>query len=149
MYADAFLYHTPLGTDWKHSSSFYPALYRWYHQHFFVSRYLTARALNPARESAKKQVEFIAAASHELRSPLAVIRSGVSALQKSDGEDGGDFSNGAILKGGDNSDRILSSIDKECSRSCRAAAFYYHPQSSSDLLFILPSTPTGTYTLPP
>lgn len=89
---------------------------------FFVSRYLTARALNPARESAKKQVEFIAAASHELRSPLAVIRSGVSALRKSEGED---------------SDRILCSIDKECSRMARLV---------SDML-LLASTDAGNWTL--
>lgn len=46
-----------------------------------ISWFLTGRALLPARESVKRQTEFVAAASHELRSPLAVIRSSLSALQ--------------------------------------------------------------------
>lgn len=37
-------------------------------------------SLKPAEESQRKQAQFIAAASHELRSPLAVLRSGISAM---------------------------------------------------------------------
>lgn len=37
-------------------------------------------SLKPVKESQKKQAQFIASASHELRSPLAVLRSGISAL---------------------------------------------------------------------
>ncbi len=40
--------------------------------------------LIPIEENRRKQSDFIAAASHELRSPLTVILSGVEALQKTD-----------------------------------------------------------------
>lgn len=46
-----------------------------------VSRKLVDLSLSPAKETYKKQVEFIAAASHELRSPITVIRAYNSALQ--------------------------------------------------------------------
>lgn len=38
-------------------------------------------SLRPVAESQQRQAEFIAAASHELRSPLAVIRAGLAALR--------------------------------------------------------------------
>lgn len=41
----------------------------------------TKRLLLPLEENQKRQTEFIAAASHELRSPLAVILSSLSALK--------------------------------------------------------------------
>lgn len=47
---------------------------------FFLSRFLVGAALRPAEESERRQREFIAAASHELRSPLAVIKANASAL---------------------------------------------------------------------
>ncbi len=50
---------------------------------FIFSHLFTKRMLQPARESQKKQMLFIASASHELRAPLAVFRSGLEALQKS------------------------------------------------------------------
>lgn len=43
---------------------------------FFIDR-----MLRPLRENQKKQVEFIASASHELRSPLTVIRSNVDSVR--------------------------------------------------------------------
>lgn len=86
---------------------------------FFVSLFFTSWSLKPARESVKRQTEFIAAASHELRSPLAVIRSSASALEY-------------------NPDRsLLMTIDKECERMGRLI---------SDLL-LLASTDAKNWTL--
>lgn len=45
---------------------------------------LTKRMIKPIEENQRRQIEFVAAASHELRSPLAVIMSSLSAMKKSD-----------------------------------------------------------------
>lgn len=47
---------------------------------FFVSWFFVGKSLEPVEAGRKRQNEFIAAASHELRSPLAVIESSVSAI---------------------------------------------------------------------
>ena len=47
---------------------------------YLVCRFLVGRSLKPIEESRRRQNEFIAAASHELRAPLSVIRSSVSAV---------------------------------------------------------------------
>lgn len=44
------------------------------------SWFFTGRMIRPLEKSRREQTAFIAAASHELRSPLAVIRSGLSAV---------------------------------------------------------------------
>ncbi|RKJ49821.1 sensor histidine kinase [bacterium 1XD42-54] len=41
----------------------------------------TSRMIRPLRENQKKQVQFVASASHELRSPLTVILSNVAAVK--------------------------------------------------------------------
>lgn len=51
---------------------------------FFFFRRLILKLLLPVSESQKKQAMFISSASHELRSPLAVFRSGLEALSKTD-----------------------------------------------------------------
>lgn len=52
--------------------------------HFFI-----ARMMRPLRENQEKQIQFVASASHELRSPLTVILSNVDAVrQKSMAPDG-------------------------------------------------------------
>ena len=49
------------------------------------SHYFTGKLLAPIIESRKKQMAFIAAASHELRTPIAVINSALSAAKAAEG----------------------------------------------------------------
>ncbi|MFC4618929.1 sensor histidine kinase [Camelliibacillus cellulosilyticus] len=51
---------------------------------WFFSYFFTKRMLRPIETSQKNQVEFISLASHELRSPLTVIHSSLSAIKKAD-----------------------------------------------------------------
>ena len=50
------------------------------------SWFFTGKMLRPLEENRKKQTQFIASASHELRSPLAVILSSVQAIEADPGE---------------------------------------------------------------
>lgn len=47
---------------------------------FFTGRWFVRRSLKPLEETYEKQQDFVAAASHELRSPLAVIQSTADAI---------------------------------------------------------------------
>lgn len=67
---------------------------------YFVSRRMVGQSLKPVEENRRRQTEFIASASHELKSPLAVIRANASALML-DPERAGHFTN---------------VIEKECKR---------------------------------
>lgn len=60
-------------------------------------------AIKPIKESKQKQNEFIAAASHELKSPVAVIQTNISALR--------------IKK--EDQDYLINSITGECQRMAR------------------------------
>ena len=53
-----------------------------------MSRFLIRRALLPVTASLKSQKEFIAAASHELKTPLAVIQANAEALEPAKGTSG-------------------------------------------------------------
>lgn len=48
------------------------------------SWFFTRKMIRPLEESRRRQTEFIASASHELRSPLTVIQSNISAMEKAD-----------------------------------------------------------------
>lgn len=50
------------------------------------SWYFTGKLITPIIDARKKQTAFIAAASHELRTPIAVIGSAISAAKSADGE---------------------------------------------------------------
>lgn len=75
-----------------------------------ISWFLTGRALQPARDSVRKQTEFVAAASHELRSPLAVIRSSLSALDSEVSDETEGFISGK---------QLVRNADRECRRMAR------------------------------
>lgn len=49
---------------------------------FLFSYLFIKKVVRPVEEGQQKQVEFIAAASHELRSPLTVIRTGITTIRK-------------------------------------------------------------------
>lgn len=49
---------------------------------FLFSFFFINKVVKPVEEGQQKQVEFIAAASHELRFPLTVIRTGISTIRK-------------------------------------------------------------------
>lgn len=68
------------------------------------SYWFSGRAIKPVEINQQKQVEFIAAASHELKSPLAVIQSSSSALIGQD-----------PLQ----QTRFIHTIQKECTRMAR------------------------------
>lgn len=68
------------------------------------SYWFSGRAIHPVELAQIKQKEFIAAASHELKAPLAVIQSNTSALRVSSTLDSSPF---------------LVNIEKECTRVAR------------------------------
>ena len=74
---------------------------------FIFSWLFTRKMLVPIEKSRKRQTEFIASASHELRSPLAVIRSSISAMEKATPEETGHFTS-IIQK---ESDRMAHLVD--------------------------------------
>jgi len=70
---------------------------------FVVSLCFVSRVLKPMEESNRRQTRFIAAASHELRSPLSVISA----------------NNAAISDASPQSQKFLTVVDKECKRMAR------------------------------
>ncbi|HEX3077571.1 MAG TPA: HAMP domain-containing sensor histidine kinase [Lachnospiraceae bacterium] len=70
---------------------------------FLFSYAYIGKILLPLEEGHRKQVEFIAAASHELRSPLTVINTGITSIK-------GDLSQ---------AENFIPHIEKECSRMIR------------------------------
>lgn len=67
---------------------------------YFVSRWMVGKSLKPVEESRRHETEFIASASHELKSPLAVVRANTSALMLEP----------------ERAEHFINGIDKECMR---------------------------------
>lgn len=73
------------------------------------SWFFTARMIQPIRENKEKQMQFIASASHELRSPLAVMLSSLSAMKIADKEDAQMFSD-IIQSEGERMTRLIGDM---------------------------------------
>ncbi len=86
-----------------------------------LSWWLSGRAARPISESIQRQTEFVAAASHELKSPLAVLSASASVLGMSPEQD----------------ETLRQTICRECARMGRLV---------SDLL-VLARSDTGTWSL--
>lgn len=72
----------------------------------FVSRVLLRRAFEPTERMLQSQKDFVAAASHELKSPLAVIMANVETIQNAGQADS-------------RTQKSLSVIDTECVRMAK------------------------------
>lgn len=73
------------------------------------SWHFTKRTIRPVKESRERQVQFIAAASHELRSPLTVILTSLSAMKVADKEQAESFSD-AIQSEGQRMSRLIDDM---------------------------------------
>ncbi len=73
-----------------------------------ISYIFTGKALNPVRETWKKQKEFIADASHELRTPLTVIQTNLDVMMSN--EDGTIEENEVWLDNAYSETRVMASL---------------------------------------
>lgn len=89
---------------------------------FLSGQWFVRRSLRPLEETCRKQQDFVAAASHELRSPLAVIQTAADAATA-------DLADAKSASGmSAEYERLLSVIKSECSRGSRL---------TSDLLLLV------------
>lgn len=71
--------------------------------------FYTRRMIRPLIENRQKQTEFIAAASHELRSPLALMLSGLSSMNRASAEEAEHFSK-MIMEEGKRMGRLIDDM---------------------------------------
>ena len=76
---------------------------------FVFSWFFTKRMMKPIITNQEKQVQFVASASHELRSPLTIILSSISALKKANAKEAERFTH-AIETEGRRMSRLLGDM---------------------------------------
>lgn len=87
---------------------------------FLSGRWFVSRSLKPLEETCQKQQDFVAAVSHELRSPFAVIRTTADAITANavaaDKVSGNAVSADKVSVGAEGYNRGLTVIKDECRR---------------------------------
>ncbi len=87
---------------------------------FLSGRWFVSRSLKPLEETCQKQQDFVAAVSHELRSPFAVIRTTADAITANavaaDKVSGNAVSADKVSVGAEGYNRGLAVIKDECRR---------------------------------
>ncbi len=91
--------------------------------------FFTGKMLHPLRETREKQVQFVAAASHELRSPLAVMLSELSALERAEPEQRTHFQESIRAEGMRMSRLIDDLLTLSSAESARSWAMLTKPAS--------------------
>ena len=97
----------------------------------------TGRMLRPLEESRMRQNRFLAAASHELRSPLAVILSGLDALEKADTPAEQQHFSGLIRAEGGRMRRLISDMLLLAGSDSGSLQLNFAPHQADDLLLTL------------
>lgn len=64
---------------------------------YLISVYLTNKTIKPIKESFDKQKQFITDASHELKTPLAIIRTNASVILSNKDETVDSQKNGLVI----------------------------------------------------
>lgn len=72
---------------------------------FYFSWWFSGKAIQPIEKSHRQQMEFVASASHELRSPVTVMGLSIASLEKSRNEE--------------DTNKFISSLKHECTRMSR------------------------------
>lgn len=96
-----------------------------------VSRYVLKKALAPVAEYQQRQTEFVAAASHELRSPLSVIQTSAAAIELEP----------------DKTSDMVQAIQRECQRAGNLIKNLLLLASSDSKAVQVPLTPVEADTL--
>lgn len=99
---------------------------------YFVNRKFVKDSVKPLEISTKKQKEFIAAASHELRSPLMVIQASAQAMEMSP-KDAPEFIS-AILENSKRMSRLISDMLSLASSDAGTWSMHFECLDSNTLL---------------
>lgn len=101
---------------------------------FFFAWLFTGQLLKPVEESRKQQSRFIASASHELRSPLAVMLSGLESIEKADTPEESQHFADIIRSEGQRMQHLISDMLLLAGSDSRELQLHLAPQQPDELL---------------
>lgn len=95
----------------QHDCSWYPLIWLVMLVAMYgMSRFLIQKAITPVEASMKSQKDFIAAASHELKAPLAVIQANAESLEQSENDSSKQHKQAVILEECNRMSHLIQSL---------------------------------------